>query len=167
MLKHTVAYCSSATETISNMSAQSTTPTAVPRGAKSSPSTGKSKIPAGSSIRIGSTANTTFGMPVGITLPQFDGMGWANWSGILEALLALHEAEDVFLIDECPDDVDEDNWNSIQRRTKAYLRLYVKQDIYSLIADNTLLPSFKHKWDRLSATYGGTSGSTTVFNLWI
>jgi hypothetical protein len=167
MLKHTVAYCSSATETISNMSAQSTTPTAIPRGAKSSPSTGKSKIPAGSSIRIGSTANTTFGMPVGITLPQFDGMGWANWSGILEALLALHEAEDVFLIDECPDDVDEDNWNSIQRRTKAYLRLYVKQDIYSLIADNTLLPSFKHKWDRLSATYGGTSGSTTVFNLWI
>ena len=27
--------------------------------------------------------------------------------------LLLHEAEDVFLIDECPNDVDEDNWNSI------------------------------------------------------
>ena len=116
---------------------------------------------------MGSTANTTFGMPAGITLPQFDGTGWANWSGILEALLALHEAEDMFLIDECPDDVDEDDWNSIQRRTKAYLRLYVKQDVYSLIADDTLLPSFKHKWDRLSATYGGTLGSTTIFNLWI
>ena len=167
MLKHTVAYCSSATETISNMSAQSTTPMAIPRGTKCSPSTGKSKIPAGSSIHIGSTANTTFGMPAGITLPQFDGMGWANWSGILEALLALHEAEDVFLIDECPDDVNKDDWNSIQRRTKAYLRPYVKQDIYSLIANDTLLPSFKHKWDRLSATYGSTSGSTTVFNLWI
>ena len=147
MLKHTIAYRSSATETISNMSAQSNTPMAVPKGAKSSPSTGKSKIPAGSSIRIGSTANTTFGVPAGITLPQFDGMGWANWSGILEALLALHEAEDMFLIDECPDDVDEDDWNSIQRRTKAYLRLYVKQDVYSPIADDTLLPSFKHKWD--------------------
>ena len=148
MLKHNVAYHSFATETISNMSAQSTTPTAVPKGAKtSSPSTGKSKIPAGSSIHIGSTTNTTFGMPAGITLPQFDGMGWANWSGILEALLVLHKAEDAFLIDECPDDVNEDNWNSIQRRTKAYLRLYIKQDIYSLIADNTLLPSFKHKWD--------------------
>ena len=107
----------------------------------------------------------TFGMPAGITLPQFNGMGWANWSGILEVLLALHEAEDVFLIDECPNNIDEDDWNSIQRRTKAYLRLYVKQDVYSLIANNTLLLSFKHKWDRLSATYGGTSGSTTIFNL--
>ena len=168
MLKHTVAYSSFATETISNMSVQLTTPTAAPKAAKtSSPSTGKSKIPAGSSIRIGSTANTTFGMPAGITLPQFDGTGWANWSGILEALLALHEAEDVFLIDECPADVDEDDWNSIQRRTKAYLRLYIKQDVYSLIADDATLPSFKHKWDRLSATYGGTLGSTTIFNLWI
>ena len=148
MLKHTVAYRSSATETISNMSTQSTTPMAVPKGAKiSSPLTRKSKIPTGSSIHIGSTANTTFGMPAGITLPQFDGTGWANWSGILEALLALHKAEDVFLIDECPDDVDEDDWDSIQRRTKAYLRLYVKQDVYSLIADDTLLLSFKHKWD--------------------
>ena len=148
MLKHTITYSSFATETISNMSAQSTTPTAAPKAVKtSSPSTRKSKIPAGSSIRIGSTANMTFAMPVGITLPQFDGTGWANWSSILEALLALHEAEDVFLIDECPTDVDEDNWNSIQRRTKAYLRLYIKQDIYSLIADNATLPSFKHKWD--------------------
>ena len=94
---------------------------AIPKGAKSSPSTGKSKIPAGSSICIGSTANTTFGMPAGITLPQFNRTGWANWSSILEALLALHEAEDVFLIDKCPDDVNEDDWNSIQRRTKAYL----------------------------------------------
>ena len=109
MLKHTVAYRSSAIETISNMSAQSNTPMAVPKGAKSSPLTGKSKIPTESSICIGSTANTTFGMPVGITLPQFDGTGWANWSGILEALLALHEAEDMFLIDECPNDVDEDD----------------------------------------------------------
>jgi hypothetical protein len=114
VLKHTIAYSSFATETISNMSAQSTTPMAAPKAAKiSSPSTGKSKIPAGSSIHIGSTANMTFGMPAGITLPQFDRMGWANWSGILEALLVLHEAEDVFLIDKCPMDVNEDDWNSI------------------------------------------------------
>ena len=168
MLKQTVAYSSFATETISNMSVQSTTPTAAPKAAKtSSPSTGKSKIPAGSSIWIGSTANTTFGMPAGITLPQFDKTGWANWSGILEVLLALLEAEDVFLIDKCPADVNEDDWSSIQRRTKAYLRLYIKQDIYSLIANDATLPSSKHKWDLLSATHGGTSGSTTIFNLWI
>ena len=148
MLKHTIAYSSFATATISDMSMQLTTPTAAPKAAKtSSPSTGKSKIPAESSIRIGSTANMTFGMPAGITLPQFDGTGWANWSGILEALLALHKAEDVFLIDECPTDINEDDWNSIQRRTKAYLRLYVKQDVYSLIADDATLSSFKNKWD--------------------
>ena len=118
-------------------------------------------------MRIGSTANTTFGMPAGITLPQFDGTGWAHWSGILEALLALHEAEDIFVLDTHPSGVNQDDWNSIQRRTKAYLRLYIKQDIYLLIADDTTLPTFKHKWDRLSATYGGTTGSTTIFNLWI
>ena len=92
-------------------------------------------------------------------------MGWANWSGILEALVALHEVEDVFLLDTCPPGVDQDDWNSIQRRTKAYLRLNIKQDVYSLITNDATLPSFKHKWDRLSATYGGTSGSTTIFNL--
>jgi hypothetical protein len=84
-------------------------------------------------------------MPAGITLPQFDSTGWAHWSGILEALLALHEAEDVFVLDTRPSGVDQDDWNSIQRRTKAYLRLYVKQDVYSLIADDTTLPTFKHK----------------------
>jgi hypothetical protein len=148
MLKHTVTYSSFATETISKMSVQSTTPTAVPKAATTaSSSTGKGKLPAGATIHIGSTANTTFGMPAGITLPQFDGTGWANWSGILEALLVLHEAKDVFLIDTCPPSVNQDDWNSIQRRTKAYLRLYVKQDIYSLITNNTTLPSFKHKWD--------------------
>ena len=49
---------------------------------------------------------------------------------------------------------------------KAYLHLYVKLDIYSLIASNTNLPTFKDKWDKLQDTYGGASGSTTVFNLW-
>ena len=62
-------------------------------------------------------------------------------------LLALHEVEDVFILDACPAGVDAADWNSVQRRTKAYLCLYVKQDVYSLIADNTAFPTFKHKWD--------------------
>jgi hypothetical protein len=106
-------------------------------------------------------------MPSGIHLPQFDGTGWANWSSTLEAILTLHEAEDVFTIGAHPSGVDVDDWSSVQRRTKAYLRLYVKQDIYSLIASDTNYPTFKAKWDKLKDTYGGASGSTTIFNLWI
>jgi hypothetical protein len=86
-------------------------------------------------------------MPVGITLPQFDGTKWQDWSGILEALLALHEAEDVFDLDVCPNQVSIEDWNSVQRRTKVYLCLYVKQDVYSLIAWDIEFPTFKHKWD--------------------
>jgi gag-polypeptide of LTR copia-type/Integrase core domain/GAG-pre-integrase domain len=106
-------------------------------------------------------------MPSGIHLSQFDGSGWSTWSGILEAILTLHEAEDVLLLTTPPSGVDQDEWDSIQRRTKAYLRLYVKPDVYSLIASNAEFPTFKHKWDKLKETYGGASGSTTIFNLWI
>ena len=118
-------------------------------------------------MRLGSAGGTVFNMPAGITLLQFDGTGWHNWAGILEALLTLHEAEDVFALDAKPAQVSNQDWDSVQRRTKAYLHLYVKQDVYSLIADNAAFPTFKSKWDRLSTTYGGTSGSTAIFNLWI
>jgi len=80
---------------------------------------------------------TTFGMPSGIKLSQFDGSDWSNWSGMLEALLTLHEAEDVFLMTLAPSGVDVDEWSSIQRRTKVYLRLYVKPNVFSLIASNS------------------------------
>ena len=146
------------------MSVRSATPTAAQ---PASTLTGKGVASTGAITWLGTTGNTTFGMPAGITLPQFDGTGWSNWSGILEALLALHKAEDMFTLDACPTGVNAVDWNSIQRRTKVYLCLYVKQDIYSLIANDTAYPTFKHKWDRLSATYGGTLGSTTIFNLWI
>jgi len=164
VLKQTITYSSFVTETISTMSVQSATPTAAQ---PASTLTGKGVATAGAITQLGTTGNTMFSMPAGITLPQFDGTGWSNWSGILEVLLALHEVEDVFILDACPAGVDAADWNSVQRRTKAYLCLYVKQDVYSLIADDTTFPMFKHKWDRLSATYGGTSGSTTIFNLWI
>ena len=105
-------------------------------------------------------------MPSGIRLTQFDGSEWNNWSGIIEAILTLHEAEDLFHHTTPPPKVEEDEWNSVQRRAKAYLRLYVKPDVYSLITSNTEYPSFKDKWDKLKETYGGVSGSTAVFSLW-
>jgi len=137
------------------MSAQSATPTAAQPG---STLTRKGMATSEAITWLGTTGNTMFGMPAGITLPQFDGTGWSNWSGILEVLLALHEAEDMFTLDAHPTGVDAADWNSVQRRTKAYLCLYVKQGIYSLIANDTTFPTFKYKWDRLS---------TTIFNLWI
>jgi len=106
-------------------------------------------------------------MPAGITLPQFDRMEWHQWAGILEALLTLHKAEDMFDFSTHPNQVSNKEWSLVQRRTKAYLCLYVKQDIYSLIASDIDFPTFKHKFDRLKATYGSASGSTTIFNLWI
>ena len=106
-------------------------------------------------------------MPLGIHLTQFDGSSWSTWSGTIEAILTLYEAEDVFVLDTPPSGIDKDKWDSIQRRIKAYLHLYVKPDIYSLIASNMDYPTFKNKWDRLRETYGSTLGSTTLFNLWI
>jgi len=105
-------------------------------------------------------------MPARIKLDQFDGSDWATWLGILEAILTLHEAEDLLRFIDAPTNITEEQWGLLQRRTKAYLRLYVKPDVYSLIASNTNLPTFKDKWDKLRDTYGGASGSTTVFNLW-
>src|SRR5882672_9943941 len=86
--------------------------------------------------------DTTFGMPAGIKLDQFDGLDWATWSGILEAILTLHEAEDLLRFTDVPGNITEEQWGSLQRRTKAYLHLYVKLDVYSLIALNTDLPTF-------------------------
>jgi transposase InsO family protein len=121
----------------------------------------------GSSGRVANAYSTTFGMPSGIHLGQFDGSGWSTWSGTIEAILTLHEAEDVFTLITTPPGIDQSDWESVQRRTKAYLRLYVKPDVYSLIASDTDYPTFKQKWDKLKDTYGGASGSTTIFNLWI
>jgi hypothetical protein len=106
-------------------------------------------------------------MPSGIRIEQFNGTDWSNWSGIMEAILALHEAEDLITLTAAPAGHDMTEWDSLQHWTKAFLHLYIKQDVYSLIADNTALPTFKHKWDKLKNTYGGASGSTTIFNLWI
>ena len=83
-------------------------------------------------------------MPAGIVLPHFDGTKWNEWFGILEALLMLHKAEDVYLHYDHPLGSDKKEWDGIQRCTKAYLCLYTTPDVYSLIEDEIEYPSFKH-----------------------
>jgi hypothetical protein len=106
-------------------------------------------------------------IPPGVNLPHFDGSDWATWSGTMEAILVLYEADDVISHDICPTGVPIDKWSTISRRSKAYLWLYIKPDVYSLIASEVDYPTFKSKWDVLRNTYGGSSGSTTIFNNWI
>jgi hypothetical protein len=108
-----------------------------------------------------------FSMPSEIHLTQFDGSGWSNWSGTIEAILTLYEAEDVLLLSTHPSGFDKDGWNPLQRHTKAYLHLYIKPDVYLLITSDLDYPTFRDKWVKLMDTYGGALGSTTVFNLWI
>ena len=45
--------------------------------------------------------------------------------------------------------------------------IYVKPDVFSLIASDAEFPTFKDKWEKLKQVYSGTTGSTTIFNLWI
>ena len=106
-------------------------------------------------------------MPSGISLPVFDGNDYSIWAGTLEAILALHEVDDVIFNDTVPAGGDAADFALISRRAKAYLRLFIKPDVYSLIASDTDYPMFKQKWDQLRNTYGGASGSTAIFNTWI
>jgi len=161
--KRTVADCSSAAETISNLIMSTTPSQSTNTGAST---TSKTNTSTGTQNYVSNAFDTTFGMPARIKLDQLDGSDWTTWLGILEAILMLHEVEDLLRFTDAPTNITAEQWGSLQRRTKVYLRLYVKPDVYSLIASNTDLPTFKDKWDKLQDTYGGASGSTTVFNLW-
>src|SRR5712671_574138 len=142
------------------------TSTMTTSGSVASASTGSVSRSAGTKDRVNNTYGSTFGIPTRIKLEQFDGLDWANWSGIMEAILTLHEAKDLLRFTSAPTNVPTIEWESIQRRVKAYLHLYIKPDVYSLIASGTDLPTFKDKWDKLKDTYSGASSSTTAFNLW-
>ncbi len=157
----TVADGSLATETISNMPSSSTTP-AISPAADSTSSSGSTFSPANICTCLSQAYTTTFSMPSGIKLSQFDGSNWSNWSEELEALLTLHEAEDIFAIKLAPLGVDKGEWDSLQRKTKVYLCLYVKPDVFSLITSDDEFSTFKVKWDKLKQVYGSATSSTTV-----
>lgn len=119
-----------------------------------------------SAARIKAAASSIFTMPFGINLEALSGQNWNTWSGVLTALLQLNEVDDILVHDTCPSGVDADDWASVQKKTKAYLRLYCAADVYSTVESDVDFPSFKAKFDRLRETYGGV-GSTAIFNLWI
>src|SRR5260370_21294975 len=110
----TIADGSLATETISIMPSSLTTP-AAPLAADSTGSSGSTSSPADTHTHLGQAYSTTFSMPSGIKLSQFDGSDWSNWLGILEALLTLHEADDIFALKIAPSRVDKGQWYSLHR----------------------------------------------------
>ena len=130
------------TETISTMS--TSTPSAV-IGAVDTGNTGSFESTSGTKNFMINAYATTFEMPSDIKLNQFNDSNWSNWLGMLKAILILHKAEDIFTLSTTPTGMDKDDWDSVQRRTKAYIRLYVKPDVYSLIASDSEFPSFKDK----------------------
>ena len=97
------------------------------------------------SRRINGAAATAFNVPNGVNLPGFNGKDWANWSGTMEAILVLYEADDVIWYDACPSGVDKDDWAQVHHWAKAYLRLYIEPHIYSNIASEVEYPTFKEK----------------------
>ena len=68
---------------------------------------------------------------------------------MINAIFTFNEVDDVIKHATAPVETNPNSWDSIQKHTKAYLHLYVKPDMYSLIAPETDYLSFKHKWDKL------------------
>ena len=138
----------------------STAPSAPP------PQGGGSSLPSISAARIKAAAASPFIMPPGTQLEVLSGHNWSTWSGVFSAILQLNDFDDILTHESLPSGVDSDDWNVIQKKMKAILRLYCAPDVYSIAESDVDLPSFKAKFDRLRETYAST-GSTAIFNLWI
>ena len=123
-------------------------------------------LPTVSAARIKSAAAGNFTMPPGTVLAALTGQNWNIWSGILTAILQLNEVDPILYHTTLPTGVDQDDWDSVQKKTKAYLRLNCAGDVYSIVESDADYPTFKDKYDRLRDAYGGV-GSTAVFNHWI
>jgi hypothetical protein len=123
-------------------------------------------LPPVSAARIKAATASTFAMPPGTQLEILSGPNWSTWSGIFSAFLQLNDIDDILTHETLPSGVDSDDWNSIQKKAKAFLRLYCAPDVHSIVDSELDFPSFKAKFDRLRETYGSV-GSTAIFNLWI
>ena len=105
-------------------------------------------------------------MPSGTQLEVLSGHNWSLWSGVFIALLQLNEVDAILSYTALPSRVDPDDWASVQKKAKVYLRLYCAADVYSTVESDVDFPTLKEKYKRLRDTYGGV-GSTAIFNLWI
>ena len=117
-----------------------------------------------SAARIKAAANSILYMPSGTQLEVLSGHNWSSWSGVFTALLQLNEVDAILSHATLPSRVDADDWASIQKKAKAYLRLYCAADVYSIVESDVDFPTFKEKYERLRDTYGSV-GSTAIFNL--
>jgi hypothetical protein len=123
-------------------------------------------LPPISAACLKAAAASTFTMPPGTQLGILSGPNWNTWSGIFLAFLQLNDIDDILMHETLLSGVDSDDWNSIQKKTKAFLCLYCAPDVHSIVDSETDFPSFKARFDRLRETYGSV-GSTAIFNLWI
>jgi hypothetical protein len=123
-------------------------------------------LPPVSAARIKAAAASTFAMPPGTQLEILSGPNWNAWSGLFSAFLQLNDIDDILTHETLPSGVDSDDWNSIQKKAKAFLCLYCAPDVHSIVDSEIDFPSFKARFDRLRETYGNV-GSTAIFNLWI
>ena len=105
-------------------------------------------------------------MPPGTQLEVLSSSNWSSWSGVFSAFLQFNDIDCILTHETLPSGVDSDNWNSIQKKAKAFLRLYCTTDVYSAVESDINFPSFKAKFEQLRDTYGSV-GSTSTFNLWI
>jgi hypothetical protein len=101
-------------------------------------------------------------MPPGTHLEVLTGPNWNVWSGVLSAILQINEVDSILVHDTCPSPVDRDDWSSVQKKSKAYLRLYCSPDVYATVESDTDFESFKAKYDRLKETYGGVGSTVTL-----
>src|SRR6201985_2451177 len=101
-------------------------PTAVTSG--STPPTASARA----KDHVNNAYGATFRIPTRLKLDQFDESDWGNWSSIMEAILTLHEADDILRFEVAPNNIPVIEWESVQRRTKAYLRLYIKPDVTAM-----------------------------------
>ena len=105
-------------------------------------------------------------MPPGTHLEVLNYQNWNDWSGVLCAILQINEVDSLLNHDLVPSQVDKDDWNLVQKKSKAYLHLYCAPDVFATVESEIDYPTFKQKYNQLKETYGGV-GSTAIFNLWI
>jgi len=95
---------------------------------------------------VSNAFDTTFRMPARIKLDQFDGSDWATWLGILEAILTLHEAEDLLRFIDAPTISLKSN-GDCSRAGQRHTYAYMSNQMYTPHRIKYQSSTFKDKWD--------------------
>ena len=64
-------------------------------------------------LRVTNANLGLFNIPNGIHFGVFDGKNWPHWSGTMEAILVMHEADNVIRFDTCLTGTDADEWAAV------------------------------------------------------